>query len=505
MAGFASGALRTGKGPVTNSYRSPWSTSATGTGGVGPTSTPTTSPIVTTGPSWTTGKPVKTTKDAFSNQILGDMQSVYGKGPLGLSTYAGLGNTTNQGLAALTSAATNGQNNSYFNNATDYAGNLIKNGGLTAAQQAAIAANRGMGAQYGQLGDNNGLTSGQTTNLKQTNSLYGQYAGLGDNNGQTAGQAGTISGLQGVNNSVGGIAAGLGGPSAAQTGYTSLYNSSGGPSLTEQQLMATATGQNLGGQDPYFQANLGRTLDNARSGVNASIGASGRYGSGNHIDTLGSTLGGISDQAYSTEYNNALNRQQQALGAIEGTRQQGFQNQFNSLGAADQARLSQINTQLGAYNQQANGLNSVYGMQQQGVGNQFNALAGQGNTANNAFNMGQQGVGNQFNALNGQNQTNQNAFNMGQQGINNAMSAGNNLGSLYQQSLLPGQTLLNAGQIQDADAQAKLNDANNIKNKDFNYLSQWQGLLSGQPEDKTKSNPWLDILGTAGSLASVFL
>lgn len=499
MAGFASGAVTSRPRRPTGAPVVPGGTTRPGT----------TKPVVTPPgpttfkPSWETGKTNTATKDGLSNTILGDIKAIYGQGPLGLSTYAGLGNTTNQGLAALTGAA-NGAG-TMFQGAMDYAGNLVANQGLTGGQRGALADNGQLGNLYGQLADNNGQTAGQGRNMWQTNNLYDAYGNLADNNGQTAGQSGTIQGMQGINSNLGRIAANLGGTSAAQTGYTSLYNSGGQPSLTEQQLLDTAMGKNLGGQDPYFQANLARTLGNVSSGINAGLGASGRNGSNLQSQALGSALGATSDQAYSNEYNNALARQSQALGAIEGTRQQDYTNRFNSLGAADQARLAQTQARLGALGQQQSGLSSVYGMQQTGVGNQMGALAGQGNAANNAFNMAQTGIGNQFNAYAGQNTANQNAFNMAQQGVNNAMSAGNNLGSLYQQSLSPGQTLLNAGQIQDADAQAKLNDANNIKNKDFNYLSQWQGLLSGQPEDKEKSNPWLDILGTAGSLASIFL
>lgn len=112
-------------------------------------------------------------------------------------------------------------------------------------------------------------------------------------------------------------------------------------------------------------------------------------------------------------------------------------------------------------------------------------------------------------ALNGQLGALGSAFGMGQTGVSNAMTAGNNLGSLYQQQLLPGQTQLGVGQLQDADKQAKLLANYDLFNRNQNHTKDWMsgmmGMFGQAPAAEKKSNPLMDFLGLAGTAASVFL
>jgi hypothetical protein len=81
---------------------------------------------------------------------------------------------------------------------------------------------------------------------------------------------------------------------------------------------ATAAGENLGGEDPYFQRNLDRTLSDTKADVNSAFGSSGRYGSNLHAETLADSLGGVRDRAYSTELDKSRDRQVQAAGMLPG-------------------------------------------------------------------------------------------------------------------------------------------------------------------------------------------
>lgn len=141
------------------------------------------------------------------------------------------------------------------------------------------------------------------------------------------------------------------------------------------------------------------------------------------------------------------------------------------------ARGAQYETER---DRQLQALNAIEGQRQQGFGNTLAALGAQSGNAGTAFGMGQQGV-------------------------SNAMNAGNQLSSLYQASQMPYEDMLKVGQIRDANLQADLNSTNNIRNGDFQHLQNYLGLLGGTQDNKEKSNPFLDILGVGGTLASLFL
>lgn len=129
-----------------------------------------------------------------------------------------------------------------------------------------------------------------------------QYAGLG---GQTTG---ALNGLYGA------ATANAGGINAANSANAALI------------------GADPNAANPYFEANLQKTLQDAGTGVNAALGANGRYGSSVHVNQLGETLGGISNQARQGQY-------QYQQGRID--------NAVNQAGSLYQNTLQPYQTQLG--------------------------------------------------------------------------------------------------------------------------------------------------------------
>lgn len=79
-----------------------------------------------------------------------------------------------------------------------------------------------------------------------------------------------------------------------------------------------AAGDYLDGNDPTFQRDLGRTLNDTAADVNSFFGASGRLGSTGHVDDLTTSLAGVRDKAYLTERQNAQARQAGAIAALPG-------------------------------------------------------------------------------------------------------------------------------------------------------------------------------------------
>lgn len=101
-----------------------------------------------------------------------------------------------------------------------------------------------------------------------------------------------------------------------------------GPSMTETALGDVARGEFLGNTDPAYQAMVDRMANETSADVNASIGADGRYGSNVHVGALVDQVGGLRNRAAVENRNFEIGRQRDALGAIEGTRQQGVDNAF---------------------------------------------------------------------------------------------------------------------------------------------------------------------------------
>jgi len=101
--------------------------------------------------------------------------------------------------------------------------------------------------------------------------------------------------------------------------------------------------------NPAFMQVLQQSQDAARNGVNASASGAGRYGSGIHQQTLGNTLGDLTNRAVGQEYNNWQGRKDAANSNLFNMGQTGFGN----LGAAYQGMQAPANSlmQVGAMNE----------------------------------------------------------------------------------------------------------------------------------------------------------
>lgn len=78
--------------------------------------------------------------------------------------------------------------------------------------------------------------------------------------------------------------------------------------------------------NPAFQQVLKQAQDSARDAVNLNAGGAGRYGSGIHQDTLGSTIGDLTSRMVGNEYTNWQNRRDAANTSLFNMGNSGFQN-----------------------------------------------------------------------------------------------------------------------------------------------------------------------------------
>jgi hypothetical protein len=121
---------------------------------------------------------------------------------------------------------------------------------------------------------------------------YSQYAGVGNNTTQ-----GWNNALTAANN-----------PTFTAGAQDSLENTA-----------ATARGDFLNGSNPYFEGALSKSLGDVSTGVNAALGANGRYGGSPHVQALSQELGNVSTNARLGQYNQERQYQTQAqdrLGSI---------------------------------------------------------------------------------------------------------------------------------------------------------------------------------------------
>jgi hypothetical protein len=121
---------------------------------------------------------------------------------------------------------------------------------------------------------------------------YSQYAGVGSNTTQ-----GWNNALTAANN-----------PTFTAGAQDSLENTA-----------ATARGDFLNGSNPYFEGALSKSLGDVSTGVNAALGANGRYGGSPHVQALSQELGNVSTNARLGQYNQERQYQTQAqdrLGSI---------------------------------------------------------------------------------------------------------------------------------------------------------------------------------------------
>lgn len=125
------------------------------------------------------------------------------------------------------------------------------------------------------------------------------------------------------------------------------YNAAQKAALGNTQ--ATANSKFDINSNPAFMQVLQQTQDAARNGVNASAAGAGRYGSGVHQQTLGNTLGDVTNRAVSQEYGNWQNRRDAANNNLFNMGQTGFGNLGNAYAGLQQPAQSLM--QVGAMNE----------------------------------------------------------------------------------------------------------------------------------------------------------
>lgn len=143
--------------------------------------------------------------------------------------------------------------------------------------------------------------------------------------------------LQGISGMIGAANQNAGGTQAAFDANQQQIANAGQPSLYEQTMLDTAMGNNIGSNNAMLNQIIANSNDNVAANVNAQFGNSGRFGSGKHVGALTTALQnnelGFRNQALQTD----LDRQQQALMGIEGTRQQGVNNLNQAIGQTGSA------------------------------------------------------------------------------------------------------------------------------------------------------------------------
>ena len=125
---------------------------------------------------------------------------------------------------------------------------------------------------------------------------------------------------------------------AAQTGIGGIQNilNSGGIGAPTQQaldyLNPYASGAYIN-NNPYLDAIIGKSQQEAADRVNANFSSAGRYGSGAYAGTLGRELSGIGTSARYNDYLQQQNNQLNAINQMAGIGQQGVANIYNAGGA----------------------------------------------------------------------------------------------------------------------------------------------------------------------------
>ncbi|MEN3238949.1 tail fiber domain-containing protein [Methylobacterium ajmalii] len=218
-------------------------------------------------------------------QILTDSQSYYQNGSAAKvydgQRVAGLGDTTQAGLAYLKDNASAGLGNAQ--SASGLVSDLMKTGGQTAGTKAAADA----------------------------------YSSIGSvDTGPTAGLASRMANPNGAAQQVGSRLAG-GNTVTTEGDYRGLLGDVSGPSQTQKSLQATADGAFLGGANPQLEAMIQRTSAAAAARVNAQMAASGRYGSGMNQNAVADATSANELNLRYQDYENERARQASAASAID--------------------------------------------------------------------------------------------------------------------------------------------------------------------------------------------
>lgn len=141
--------------------------------------------------------------------------------------------------------------------------------------------------------------------------------------------------------------------------------SSGG--MNDQQRQVTdalspyATGDYLGGGNPYLDQIIGRNTDTISDAVRSEMAGLGRTGSGAHQGILADRIGNMASQLRYNDYGQQVGNQFRAADQIFGANQAGQQQalqtsalapQINNMRFSDADRLSQIGSQYRGFGQE---------------------------------------------------------------------------------------------------------------------------------------------------------
>lgn len=200
------------------------------------------------------------------NNILSNADRLYGSG-VGSQVYAGprvagFGDTTRTAMNGLLADAASGPSQS-VTSGINFTNGLLGSGGMSAGEKAA-------------LGSMKAINTADLSGLRNILAGYGQ------------------------GNMVDQIAS--------------------DPSSVEKNLEAVARGDYLGGANPYMDALINQSAQDAANSVAGRFSSSGRYGSGAFSKAIADATGRIATQTRFDDYNNERGRQAQAAQAIDSAR-----------------------------------------------------------------------------------------------------------------------------------------------------------------------------------------
>lgn len=253
----------------------------------------------------------------------------------------------------------------------------------------ANAGGRGLSGQYQDLINQGGLSDAQQAALRNMQGM--------PSDGLTAAQRSAMQGMRGT--------IGAGGYNAATRGALGGLQALGRDPFNAYQDAALKNTQNTANSsfninsNPAFQQVLKQAQAGARDSVNMSAGGAGRYGSGVHQGNLASEVGDLTSRMVGQEYNNWQNRRDAANSNLFQMGQTGIGTQMaanqgagslgqNALANVQNAQNSLFNMGQSGLTNRQNNQNAIFGMGQQGVSNLGTAYDGLGKPAQDLMQVG---------------------------------------------------------------------------------------------------------------------
>lgn len=143
--------------------------------------------------------------------------------------------------------------------------------------------------------------------------------------------------------------------STTQQGWQSMLNAANNPAYsgainnTIGDFGAIASGQRFGMNDPGYAQLRQKAIDDTQSAVNQQFGASGRFGGGSHVQSLGEGIGNAVAGLDYANYQNDQQRQMAAAAALPGLFSASLQ-PASAIGAVGSAQDADAQARLQAEN-----------------------------------------------------------------------------------------------------------------------------------------------------------